>query len=85
MPESNDAVSYSELEELLGDLETLQEKKVIDLARRLKPGLTHDDIKNPHDFPELSDPDWHYEDGVLTGIQSVKMAIMSRRRRGEPT
>jgi hypothetical protein len=80
MHASDDAISFEELAELLADLETLQEKKVIDLARRLKPGLTHDDIKNPHDFPELSDPDWHYEDGVLTGIQSVKMAILSRRR-----
>jgi hypothetical protein len=83
MPESTDAISFEALSELLSDLETLQEKKVIDLARRLKPGLTHDDIKNPHDFPELSDPDWHYEDGVLTGIQSVKMAILSHRKRSE--
>jgi hypothetical protein len=83
MPKSDDGLSFAELDQLLSDLEELQEKKVIDLARRLKPGLTHDDIKNPHDFPELSDPDWHYEDGVLTGIQSVKMAVRSRQRRGE--
>ncbi len=83
MPEGPDALPFDELERLLSDLEALQEKKVIDLARRLKPGLTHDDIKNPHDFSELSDPDWHYQDGVLTGIQSVKMAILSRRRRNE--
>lgn len=61
----------------LEKLEELQSKKVIDLARRLKPGLTSDDIKNPHDFPELDDPDWHYQDGVLTGIQSAIATVRS--------
>ncbi len=67
------------LEELAA-LEELQKKKVLDLARRLKPGLTAEDIQNPHDFPELDDPDWHYEDGVLTGIQSVLSAIRAARK-----
>ena len=56
-------------------LEELQRKKVLDLARRLKPGLTLEDVQNPHDFPELDDPDWHYADGVLAGIASVKTAL----------
>jgi (2Fe-2S) ferredoxin len=63
----------------LDDLEALQKKKVLDLARRLKPGLTSEDIQNPHDFPELDDPDWHYEDGVLTGIQSVIAALRAKK------
>ena len=41
-------------------------------------GLTLEDVRNPHDFPELGDPDWHYEDGVLTGIQSVRTALRAR-------
>ena len=65
---------------LLKDMEELQKKKVFDLAKRLKPGLTSEDLRNPHDFPELDDPDWHYEDGVLTGIQSVTFAVMARIR-----
>ena len=71
-------LSIEELTALISDIEALQEKKVIDLARRLCPGLTSEDIKNPHDFPELHDPDWHYADGVLTGIQTVKMAVLSK-------
>jgi hypothetical protein len=62
-------------EELLGKMEELQMQKVLELARRLKPGLTLEDVRNPHDFPELSDPDWHYSDGVLAGIQSVAIAL----------
>jgi len=73
-------MTIEELTELISEIEALQEKKVIDLARRLRPGLTLEDIKNPHDFPELTDPDWHYADGILTGIQTVKMALLSKIR-----
>jgi hypothetical protein len=69
---------------MLDGMEQLQITKVLDLARRLKPGLTLEDVRNPHDFPELSDPDWHYEDGVLTGIQSVRAALRARQRREPP-
>lgn len=69
-----------ELETLLARMEELQSKKVYELARRLKPGLTSEDIRNPHDFPELNDNDWHYEDGVLTGIQSVATALRAQLR-----
>jgi len=63
----------------LGEIERLQRDKVLALARRLKPGLTLEDVQNPHDFPELDDPDWHYEDGVLAGIQTVRAALRARR------
>lgn len=77
----SDAPTYDELDGLLTKMEDLQREKVIALARRLKPGLTLEDVRNPHDFPELSDPDWHYEDGMLTGIQAVATAIRAMRRR----
>jgi (2Fe-2S) ferredoxin len=64
----------------LAALEELQKKKVIDLARRLKPGLTDEDIQNPHDFPELDDRDWHYADGVLTGVQSAASLVRALRK-----
>ena len=69
------------LEAMLTEMEEHQATKVLDLARRLKPGLTAEDVRNPHDFPELADTDWHYEDGVLTGIQSVRMALRARAGR----
>jgi len=65
---------------LLGEMEEAQKAKVIDLARRIKPGLTAEDIQNPHDFPDLDDPDWHFEDGQLTGIQSVRFAMTGLQR-----
>lgn len=70
---------------LLRQMETLQSSKVIDLARRLRPDLTPEDIRNPHDFPELNDLDWHYADGQLTGIQSVLMAVRAMQNRERDT
>jgi (2Fe-2S) ferredoxin len=69
------------IERELSSLEELQRKKVLDLARRLKPGLTLEDVQNPHDFPELDDPDWHYADGVLAGIASVRSALAALKKR----
>jgi len=78
-------VNERELFELIDrevhDIEDVQTKKVIDLARRLLPNLTSEDIRNPHDFPELNDPDWQYEDGVLAGIQSVRIALRALKNR----
>ncbi len=77
---------WDEIEELVQELEEHQRRKVVELARRLRPGLTLEDVLNPHDFPELSDPDWQFEDGMLAGIQGVAAALRSRRRdpRGVP-
>ncbi len=72
--------SWEEIEKLLEEMQGLQHKKVVSLARRLRPGLTDDDVKNPHDFPELDDKDWQFEDGVLTGIESVTSALRAVRR-----
>lgn len=69
----------SAFERDLADLEELQRDKVLALARRLRPGLTLEDVQNPHDFPELDDPDWHYADGVLAGVQSARTALRARR------
>ncbi len=60
---------------LLDAMEAAQRDKVLALARRILPHLTAEDIRNPHDFPDLADPDWHFEDGQLTGIQSVRFAL----------
>ena len=73
--------AFDEVMSLLTGMEELQARKVIELARRLRPGLTAEDIRNPHDFPELDDNDWHFEDGQLAGIQSVITALRALRER----
>jgi 8-oxo-dGTP pyrophosphatase MutT (NUDIX family) len=71
-------------ERLLVELESHQKSKVVDLARRLRPDLTPEDVRNPHDFPELDDRDWQYEDGILTGVQAALTALRAARRDTEP-
>ncbi|WP_437606507.1 hypothetical protein WMF20_36915 [Sorangium sp. So ce834] len=66
--------------ELLAAMEEAQRGKVIELARRLIPTLTAEDIRNPHDFPGLDDPDWHFEDGQLAGIEAVRFALRGLAR-----
>jgi (2Fe-2S) ferredoxin len=73
--------SWAEIDRELAASEELQTAKVLELARRIKPGLTLEDIQNPHDFPELDDPDWHYADGVLTGMQAALSALRALRNR----
>lgn len=68
---------------LLDQMEQTQHDKVLALARRILPHLTAEDIRNPHDFPDLEDPDWHFEDGQLTGIQAVRFALVGLRNRRE--
>ena len=75
--------AWDAVERELLAIEELQTTKVLDLARRLKPGLTLEDVQNPHDFPELDDADWHYADGILTGMKSVTMALRALRTRLE--
>jgi hypothetical protein len=79
----SDGPNWDDLEGLITTMEELQRAKVLDLARRLNPNLTVEDLRNPHDFPELEDVEWHYEDGLLTGIQSVLTAVRSIRRSSE--
>jgi hypothetical protein len=75
--------AWDDVEGLLQKMEEHQVSKVFELARRLVPGITHEDMRNPHDFPALGDIDWHFEDGILTGIQSVLTAVRARRREQE--
>lgn len=69
---------------MLEEMIALQEKKVLALARRLRPGVTPEDIRNPHDFAELDDADYHYEDGMLNGLQAALSAVRARMRELSP-
>jgi hypothetical protein len=72
--------SFDDVERCIEGLVSHQEQKVVAFARRLRPGLTGDDIKNPHDYDELNDPDFNYEDGLLAGLQTALSAVRRRRR-----
>lgn len=82
-PPAKAALDAHTLDVVIADLHAMEElhkEKVISLARRILPHLTAEDIRNPHDFPELTDPDWHFEDGQLSGVQAVLLLVRKLRR-----
>ena len=73
---------WDEVERMLQSMIDLQESKVLALARRLKPGVTAEDVRNAHDHRELDDADLQFEDGTLAGILAAQAAVRARRREG---
>ena len=64
------------LDRLLNQMIEQQERRLLQLARRTVPDLTPEDMRNPHDFGQLSgDPIFNYEDGILAGLRSAQMAV----------
>ena len=74
--------AWDEVERMLQGMIDLQETKVLALARRLKPGLTAEDVRNAHDHRELDDADLQFEDGTLAGLLAAQAAVRARRREG---
>lgn len=69
------------LESLFDELIAFQEKKLLDYAAEIIPNVTSDDILQPNDYPELENhPFFRYEEGVLKGLQTAKMAVLSLER-----
>jgi hypothetical protein len=69
------------MEELFDDLVVAQKKRLLELARLILPNLTADDIMQPNDFPELEGhPEFRYEEGVLEGILTARMAFLAKRK-----
>jgi hypothetical protein len=65
--------------EVMEELIAFQTRKVLDLARRIHPGLTEDDVRNIHDHPDVyADPIFQYEDGQLAGLVAARIALKAR-------
>lgn len=63
---------------LIDEIAEGQRQKVFQAAVRIVPHLTKDDVLQPNDFPELeTHPEFRYEEGVLEGIQTVRMALLA--------
>lgn len=55
-----------------------QEKKLLILGRQIVPNLTHEDMLQPVDYPELeTHPVFRYEEGILEGMQTVRFALLA--------
>jgi hypothetical protein len=62
------------------ELIALQKKKILTCAQRLIPHITEDDLLQPNDFPELEmNPHFRYEEGVLEGLMTARMAYLAKQ------
>jgi hypothetical protein len=53
-----------------------QQAKVLRLAREAVPNIGPEELRNPHDFPQLKEhPTFEFEDGLLSGLISAHMAL----------
>jgi hypothetical protein len=79
---SDDAsAAFDGVERLLEAMIVQQDDKVLTLARRILPHLTPEDVRNPHDFAELTEnAEWNYEDGILAGLRAAQIAVRAARR-----
>jgi hypothetical protein len=76
-PDGSDAIDA-----LLDEMIAAQRQHVIDLARRIEPALSPDDLLQPHDHPSLAkNPDFNFEDGILAGYLAVRAARRASRER----
>jgi len=68
-------------QELFDELIRSQQDKMLIFARRILPHLTADDLLQPNDFPELEhNPHFRYEEGILEGLLTARMAFLALQR-----
>lgn len=69
------------MESLLQKLIDQQQVKLLQIARRILPRFTSDDLLQPNDFPELEmHPHFRYEEGILDGLRVAQTAILRAER-----
>lgn len=66
------------MDKIFEELISAQRSKLLKYAQRILPQITQDDLLQPNDFPELENhPVFRYEEGVLEGLLSARMAYLS--------
>ena len=67
------------MESLMEEMIAQQRMKVLNLARQIDPARNGEDLLSPIDFPALSsDPRFNFEDGLLAGLTSARIALRAR-------
>ncbi len=70
------------MQKIFDELIELQQIKIKTCAERIIPNLTSDDLLQPNDFPALeNNPHFRYEEGVLEGLMTARMAYLAEEAR----
>jgi hypothetical protein len=74
--------TWEEIDRLLQDLLQYHQTQLLKCGRRIVPHLTADDLLQPNDYQELEfNPHFRYEEGVVSGIQTVQTALWVLKKR----
>jgi hypothetical protein len=69
-------------EALLEAMIDRQRRKLLELARRIAPGRTAEDLLQPHNHPTVAaHPDFNFEDGILAGYLAALAALRAQRQK----
>lgn len=69
---------FAEVEDVLERMISQQRDKVRDVALDILPHLSPDDLQDPQEYPEVADDAmFNFEDGLLAGLMSARMALRS--------
>lgn len=67
-------------EALLKEMIDHQRSKLLKIASRYIPNISHEDLLQPFDYPVLeNNPTFRYEEGVLQGLKMVEMALLAKK------
>ncbi len=65
---------------LVDEMIDSQRVRLMEIARRIDPTLSADDLMQPHDHPKVAThSDFQFEDGILAGYLAVRAALRARR------
>jgi hypothetical protein len=70
----------AQVNKLLDEMIEAQRRRLLELAARIFPGVTGDDLFQPHDHPALAaNPEFNFEDGILAGYLAIRAALRANR------
>jgi hypothetical protein len=69
-----------EIELLLDQMIEAQRKRLLEIAGRIEPSLTPEDLLQPHNHPRIAaSPEFNFEDGILAGYLAIRAALLASR------
>jgi hypothetical protein len=70
----------AQVDKLLDEMIEAQRRRLLELGTRILPGVTGDDLFQPHDHPALAaSPEFNFEDGILAGYLAIRAALRANR------
>ncbi len=80
MISENEQIGPGAIAALIDEMIDAQRIRLMNIARRIDPTLSADDLMQPHDHPKVANhPDFQFEDGTLAGYLAVRAALRARR------